>query len=87
MPPQKRTLNRVVSGLFLGFLLLHHVGSAVREGLEGEREEQSSLGDRSAQIIRQQDAEEGRGNREDTAWSPNTGKPGWVVGGRGDRTL
>ena len=92
MLPATRTSPGVVSGLFLALLLLLHGGSAVgdRAGEAGEgeatgeeREEQGSLGDRSAQIIRQQDAEEGRGNREDTAWSLNTGKG--VCGGGGHR--
>ena len=84
MQPATRTSPGVVCGLFLALLLLLHGGSAVgdRAGEAGEggeatgeeREEQGSLGDRSAQIIRQQDTDEGRGNREDTAWSPNTGK-------------
>ena len=84
MLPTRRTSPGVVCGLFLALLLSLHGGSAVgdrageavegREATGEEREEQGSLGDRSAQIIRQQDAEEGRGNREDTAWSPNPGK-------------
>ena len=90
MLPATRTSPGVVCGLFLALLLLLHGGSAVGdsagEGGEAtgeEREEQGSLGDRSAQIIRQQDAEEGRGNREDTAWSLNTGKGVCVCWGGG----
>ncbi|KAK7097216.1 uncharacterized protein [Littorina saxatilis] len=80
MRPQKRTVYTGVLGVFLCLLLCQHcrgtalgagagatVGEDARPAGE-EEEEQGTLGDRSGQIIRQQDAEEGEGSRGDTAW-------------------